>query len=160
MADVTALVDRPSSFALNERVSGSASHLWCGDRTNCVSSDADSQLLIYVPFTEAVRLSKISLDAAPDFAPTTVKIWANKKAMAFDDVDSEPTAMLRLSPGDLGTLIRLPVIKFNAVTSLYIFVERDDADHVELSSLKFQGVVAQGGADVSKIHQKPAEESR
>ena len=159
MSDVTALVDRQNTFALNERVSGSASHLWCGDRTNCVASDADAQLIVFVPFREPVRLSGIAIDATPDFAPTTVKIFANKKALSFDDVDSEPTFLLRLSiPGDLATVIRLPVTKFNAVTSLFIFVERDDADHVELSSLKFQGVQTQGGADVSQI-KKVKEES-
>jgi hypothetical protein len=149
-----------NTFALNERVSGSASHLWCGDRTNCVASGTDAQLIVHVPFREPVRLSGIAIDATPDFAPTTVKIYANKKALSFGDIDSEqPTFLLRLTiPGDLATIIRLPVTKFNAVTSLFIFVERDDADHVELSSLKFHGVQTQGGADVSQI-KKVKEES-
>ena len=115
-------------------------------------SDVDSQLLVCVVFREAVRLTAVALDGPPDTAPTTAKFWTNKAAMTFDDAESDPDIVLRLGEGDLGEQIKVrPAQKFGAVTNLYIFVERDDAAVVSLSSLKFFGAVAGGGADVSKI---------
>ena len=150
MSDLTSLVETGRVFALNESVAGSHSHLWAGDRTNAVVSDADATLIIFVPFREPVRLSAIIIDAPPATSPTSVRLFVNKK-VGFDDIDStEPAALILIGEGDLGQPIKVRPAKFNSVNELFIFVERVDAAHVSLSKLAFIGVAVQG-TDVAKI---------
>lgn len=105
-----------------------------------------------------MRLSAITIDAPPDAAPTTVKLFANRHAFTFDNIDTEPDALLRLDVGDLGKPVALRPAKFASVTSLHIFFERDEADVVAVSKLAFAGTVTLGGANVSNI-KKIGEES-
>ena len=150
MSDLTSLVETSRVFALNESVAGSHSHLWAGDRTNAVISDADATLIIFVPFREPVRLSSIIIDAPPASAPTSVRLYVNTK-VGFDDIDStEPAALILIGEGDLGQAIKVRPVKFNGVNELFIFVERVDADRVSISKLAFLGVAVQG-TDVAKI---------
>ncbi len=123
-------------------------------------SDVDSQLLVCVVFREAVRLAAVAVDGPPETAPTTVKLYANRQTMTFDDVEStEPDAVLRLGAGDLGEPVKVrPPQRFSAVGSVFVFVERDDAAVVTLSALKFFGAVAAGGANVSNIKKIATEE--
>ena len=50
-------------------------------------SDADEQLLLYVPFPSAVKLHSLAFTAPPSHAPRTLKVFINKPHMTFDDVE-------------------------------------------------------------------------
>lgn len=90
-SDATAIIDKAKVVALNEKVAGSHEHLWAGDTTNACRSDADATLLLLLPFREMLRLSAIVVDGPAADAPTTVKVWANRAVMSFDDVGDEPS---------------------------------------------------------------------
>lgn len=141
----------PPRSLKNESVAGSHAHLWAGDRTNHVLSDADATLLIHVPFREPVRLSGLIFDAPPELAPTHVRVYVNARSMGFDDVDAtEPAAVIALGEGDLGAAIKVRPAKFHAVSDLFIFCERAEGGKVALSKLGFLGAPV-GGTDVSKL---------
>jgi hypothetical protein len=142
--DVTALIDKANVFALNESVAASHSHLFEGDRTNHVLSDADASLLIFVPFRDPVRLSAVVIDAPPALFPTSVKLFVNAKAMGFDDAESaEPSALLLLGEGDLGAPIKLRPAKMGGVFSLHVYATREGGEKVALSKLAFFGTPMQ-----------------
>lgn len=151
MSDVTDLVEKSKVFALNESVAGSHSHLWNGDRSNAVLSNADATLIVFVPFRESVRLSAIIIDAPPSLAPSSVRLFVNAKALGFDDVETtEPAALILVGEGDLGSPIKLRPSKFNAVNELFIYIEREGAEKVSISKIAFIGAAMQS-TDVSKI---------
>jgi hypothetical protein len=56
-------IEKRRVFALNEAKSGSATNLFHGDRTLVCRSDADSQLIVALPFNQAVRISGVIFDA-------------------------------------------------------------------------------------------------
>lgn len=91
----------------------------------------DEQLLIVIPFREAVKLRAISILATKDqtndqqSAPKSIKIWSNQPNIQFDDVDSvAPTQQFELTAEQTseGSHIPLKLVKFNNVHSITIFI--------------------------------------
>jgi len=160
-ADVTQHVSRKDLFALNN--STDAAHVLQGDASLVCRSDADAQLILGLAFQQTVRLSGLSIGGPLGAEqPRVLKIFVNRPALGFEDVaDVEPAQAFQLADADLapGAQLRLKVAKFNAVTSLHLFVEGPDgADKVAVSSLKFFGHLAQGsGTDWAQLKKKEEE---
>lgn len=117
-------------------------------------SDADNQMILYIPFNSAVRLSGIILNGPQEEVPTTVKLYINRSALDFDDVtDIEPAQALTLKPSDYGNDIqqKLKVAKFTAVNSLFLFAENANNETVALHKVAFIGQLVQGSSDMSKL---------
>lgn len=101
--DITGEVNKKGVFALNEDRLKNHDNIFIGDRRLVCRSDADSQLLVHVPFNQSVRISAIRFDAPEDEAPTIAKIFVNAPAMSFEDVeDADPAQILELSPSNFG----------------------------------------------------------
>ena len=95
--DITDQVDVRNTSALNESRAGSAKFLFAGDRTLACRSDADSQLLITLPFLSTVRLSSIFVDGPVGERPTIAKLYVNRATLGFDELDDvEPTQVCRV----------------------------------------------------------------
>ncbi len=123
-------------------------------------SDADSQLIVYIPFNTPVRLTGIIVNGPADEAPTVLKVFVNRSALGFDDVgDVEPAQTLLLKPADLGDDVqtKLKPTKFGNVNSLFVFAEREGSDTVALSKLSFVGQVLSGSSDMSKLKKSEEE---
>ncbi|KTW26526.1 uncharacterized protein T551_03443 [Pneumocystis jirovecii RU7] len=57
--------------------------------TKILESDADAQLIVYIPFTGTVKLKSIVLRALPDTSsPQTCHIFMNRDDIDFDTVES------------------------------------------------------------------------
>ncbi|KVH73895.1 Galactose-binding domain-like protein [Cynara cardunculus var. scolymus] len=48
-----------------------------------LESDADEQLLIYIPFTQVIKLHSIVIKGPEEEGPQTVKLYTNKEHMGF-----------------------------------------------------------------------------
>ncbi|ONK65013.1 uncharacterized protein A4U43_C07F32570 [Asparagus officinalis] len=84
-----------------------------------LESDADEQLLIYIPFTQVVKLHSIVIKGPEEEGPKTVKLFANKENMGFSNVnDYPPSDSIVLSPETLECYL----IAMN-YRSLTIFIE-------------------------------------
>ncbi|XAR63607.1 hypothetical protein NMG60_11023607 [Bertholletia excelsa] len=101
-----------------------------------LESDADEQLLVYIPFTQVIKLHSVLIKGPEDEGPRTVKLFANKEHMGFSDVnDFPPSDTAVLSPDNLqGKPVVLKYVKFQNVRSLTIFVEDN-----------------QSGSDITKV---------
>ncbi|CAL9156460.1 PITH domain-containing protein At3g04780 isoform X2 [Musa acuminata AAA Group] len=95
-----------------------------------LESDADEQLLIYVPFTQVIKLHSAVITGPEEEGPKTVKLFANKEHMGFSNVnDYPPSDSLNLSPDNLKEVpVTLKYVKFQNVRSLTIFIEDNQAD--------------------------------
>ncbi|GME34128.1 hypothetical protein GTA08_BOTSDO11095 [Neofusicoccum parvum] len=110
-----------------------------------LASDADEQLLMFVPFTGQVRLHAILLrSSATDSAPKTLKVFLNRDDLDFSTAsDLQPTQTLELS--QTNDVQELPVKRalFNTTRSLALFFEDNfgdgDEDVTRISYLAFKG---------------------
>ncbi|KAJ7973468.1 PITH domain containing protein [Quillaja saponaria] len=95
-----------------------------------LESDADEQLLIYIPFTQVVKLHSIVVTGPEEEGPKTVKLYSNKEHMGFSNVtDYPPSDTSVLSPENLkGKPVPLKYVKFQNVRSLTIFIEDNQTD--------------------------------
>ncbi|TFK42855.1 PITH domain-containing protein [Crucibulum laeve] len=92
-------------------------------------SDADEQLLLNIPFNQAVRIHSILFQTSNESqAPHIVKIFANRPSIGFEDVEDaeEPDVAqaLTLSKEEVleGKPVSLRFVRFQHVNSLHIFV--------------------------------------
>nr|GMC84945.1 PITH domain-containing protein At3g04780 [Ipomoea batatas]GMC88851.1 PITH domain-containing protein At3g04780 [Ipomoea batatas] len=90
-----------------------------------LESDADEQLLIYIPFNQVVKLHSIAVKGPEEEGPKTVKLFANREHMGFSNVnDFPPSDMAELSVDNLkGKPVTLKYVKFQNVRSVTIFIE-------------------------------------
>ncbi|XP_026659402.2 PITH domain-containing protein At3g04780-like isoform X2 [Phoenix dactylifera] len=82
-----------------------------------LESDADEQLLIYIPFTQVIKLHSVIIKGPEEEGPKTVKLFANKEHMGFSNAnDYVPSDSIALSPENLkGTPVNLKYVKFQSV---------------------------------------------
>ncbi|KAF5747823.1 PITH domain-containing protein [Tripterygium wilfordii] len=95
-----------------------------------LESDADEQLLIYIPFNQVIKLHSIVIKGPEDEGPKTVKLFSNKEHMGFSNVnDFPPSDTADFSPENLkGKPVVLKYVKFQNVRSLTIFIEDNQSD--------------------------------
>ncbi|KAH9611438.1 hypothetical protein KSS87_000169 [Heliosperma pusillum] len=95
-----------------------------------LESDADEQLLLYIPFTQVVKLHSIVVKGPEEEGPKTVKLYSNREHMGFSNVnDFPPSDTVVLSPETLkGKPVVLKYVKFQNVRSLTIFIEDNQSD--------------------------------
>lgn len=151
-ASLDAVVNFDSVVCLNEASDHPVANLFF-DETNELSSDADQQLLLHIPFVEPVHLAGLRLVASGEEAPASVKLFLNQPNFGFDDAESEAAAH-QFSPHFEDTheaLVTLPPTKFRSVHTLTLFVEDNfGADVTKICRLEFYGSLALGGTPGSQ----------
>lgn len=149
LVSLTEKIDKPQCYARNEASGFPWSNLLIGDTRLGCKSDADEQLIIHVQFQEfvkvhSIKLTEFNLGRDPSEAPTVVKLYINRTAIGFEDVDDyDPTQVLELSSDDLkedADPIKLQYVRFQRVKSITMFVEENDGGDVSaLGGLKILG---------------------
>ncbi|KAG0354538.1 Thioredoxin-like protein 1 [Gamsiella multidivaricata] len=110
-----------------------------------LESDVDEQLIISVPFNQAIKLHSLKIvpkDIA--HAPKTIKLYVNKLTLGFDEAESvQETQTIVLTEKDYegNGLIPLRFVKFQNVTSVILFIEDNlgDEETTQIKQLVFIG---------------------
>jgi PITH domain len=111
-------------------------------------SDTDAQLLINIPFTQAVRVASITFRApAGPGAPRRVRLFVDRPSIGFSEAESDPAAQeFELTDADVGedgAPVALKAARFARVTQLAIFfadnASGDDDEPTVLSSIRLAG---------------------
>ena len=129
-----------------------------------VESDADEQLMLFVPFQSRVRVHSLQLTSLPATAdgddeapkrPRTLHLFTNAaRTLGFEEAERmDPTQAVTLRPDDwdaaTGTAnVELRFVKFQNVTSLVVFVVDGEeaegrAERVRLDRLRVLGEVGE-----------------
>eukprot|EP00244_Chara_vulgaris_P010290 TRINITY_DN4679_c0_g1_i4.p1 TRINITY_DN4679_c0_g1~~TRINITY_DN4679_c0_g1_i4.p1 ORF type:complete len:169 (-),score=39.44 TRINITY_DN4679_c0_g1_i4:502-1008(-) len=95
-----------------------------------LESDADEQLLIYIPFKQIVKLSAIVFKGPPEEGPRNVKLYTNRQSMGFSNTTDFPANQeIILSSDELkGKPVSLKFVKFQNIGSLTIFIENNQGE--------------------------------
>jgi len=113
-----------------------------------LESDCDEQLLINIPFTQAVRLTGLALagpPGRPGAAPRTLRLFVNAPSLGFAEAEADPSAQdVELDAEGAahpGVLTTLRAARFKGVTSLAIFISANAGgdDTTCVSCLKLSG---------------------
>lgn len=113
-----------------------------GSKETGIMSDADSQILIYIPLANKSKVYSILLRTGKDAkkpdgddvqAPSSIKVWANTTGtISFDDAASGSGALHdgEVSAPDANgwSEIKLRYVRFQSVSSLLIFLDGEDED--------------------------------
>jgi len=142
--DLHQYIDKQHAACLNEN----KDHPWQNVLTTTsdyLESDCDEQLLLYIPFNQAVKLHSINVEAKSDeTAPKSVKLYVNNPHMDFQSVDSTTaTQELELGASDVrpDSLVPVKFVKFQNMNSITIFVESNQggADTTIIQRIRFIG---------------------
>jgi hypothetical protein len=155
MIDLSSFVDESSSQVLNaDAATNLRSVLGASPGVLRSDADIDPELLIVVNFREPVKLrglrllaseSRLEGDAAESASgPATLKLFLSRPHYSFQDCASEkPTETVQLSAAQIaeGQEVRLKYVLFQNVSSLTIFVEKNqkDSEVTFLNQLQFIG---------------------
>ncbi|KAF9995038.1 Thioredoxin-like protein 1 [Entomortierella chlamydospora] len=129
---------------LNQQTANHVRNALKADETY-LESDVDEQLIISVPFNQAIKLHSLKIvpkDVA--HAPKTIKLYVNRLTLGFDEADSvQETQTIVLSESDYegNGLISLRFVKFQNVTSVILFIEDNlgDEETTQIKQLVFIG---------------------
>lgn len=121
-----------------------------------LESDTDEQLLVHIPFNQAVRISGIIIKstAVPDQAPKLIKLFTNRPTIGFNEAESDPGIQsIEITEDQLkGNVIPLKVVKFSRVNCLSVFVESNQGDEDTTRIEKISLLGSEGDTmDVSSI---------
>lgn len=131
-------IDLPSVTCLNEELPNSGRAILkvheerLSEEPNLKSQDDDPELLLYIPFTEAVTIQSLSIRSVAGveeaFPPKSIKLFTNRDDMDFDTArEMEAHCKLELLPpyhfveGTIDYPLR-PAGRFQNISSLTIFV--------------------------------------
>lgn len=122
-----------------------------------VESDTDEQLLIHIPFQQAVKLSSIFLKATntEGKAPKTIKLFINQPTIGFSESSDSPgIESFDLDEQELskGMSLVLKPVKYQRVNCLTLFVENNQGDEDTTIFNKLVILGSQGSSfDVASI---------
>jgi len=117
------------------------------------NNEVDHQLIVVIPFNEAVKLSSIRFTgvskADGESGPKTVKLFVDMPNISFNDVeDITPTQVVALGAKDLqgDKDIVLKFVKFQRVRSITLFFEENqgDSDVTVINNVTFIGSPVEG----------------
>ncbi|TKA35962.1 hypothetical protein B0A54_12186 [Friedmanniomyces endolithicus] len=110
-----------------------------------LSSDADEQLLMHVPFTAQIRLHSILIrTSTTSSAPQTLKLFLNRDDLDFSTASALPaTQTLELAQSNEVQEVPVKRALFNTVRSLDLFFEdnwgQGEEDVTRVSYIGFKG---------------------
>jgi len=142
--DINEFVTLNQVDCLNQQENHGVRSIYNKDDTY-LESDVDEQLLISIPFNQAVKVHSMKLVAKDiEHAPKTIKIYANRLNIGFDETDSiEETQSLELSKTNYeeNAIIPLRFVKFQNITNIALFVQDNlgDEETTIIKELHFIG---------------------
>ncbi|KAF9916922.1 Thioredoxin-like protein 1 [Linnemannia zychae] len=153
--DVTDQITLNQVDCLNQQTTNNVKNALKNDEAY-LESDVDEQLIISIPFNQAVKLHTLRIvpkDIA--HAPKTIKLYVNKLHLGFDETDSVvETQTITLTEKDYegNGLIPLRFVKFQNVTSVILFIEDNlgDEETTQIKQLVFIGMPLDG-TDMSAL---------
>ncbi|KAI9306066.1 PITH domain-containing protein [Cunninghamella echinulata] len=142
--DLTDIITPNQMDALNQQEDNNVKNIFKND-ASFLESDVDEQLIISVPFNQPVKLHSLKFKVANIAkAPKTVKIYANRQNLGFDDTDSiKETQTITLEPKDFeeDAIVNLRFVKFQNIVNVVLFIadNQEDEETTALQQLIFIG---------------------
>ncbi|KAI8376184.1 PITH domain-containing protein [Radiomyces spectabilis] len=157
-SDLTEYITPNQMDALNQQEEHGVRNIFKADESY-LESDVDEQLIISIPFNQPVKLHSLKIKVAnKNQAPKTIKLYANRQNLGFEDTDTiKETQTLELQPKDFedDAIINLRFVKFQNITNLVLFIadNQEDEETTQIQQLILIGspVEATNMKDLKKV---------
>jgi len=141
--DLLDCIEKPQVECLNQNKEHPVVNVF-STNNEYLESDCDPQLLIHIPFTQAVRIHSLGFHQLDlKRAPRTIKLFVNKSTMDFSSAETTPSTQdIQLTEQQVSgkQLIPLKYVKFQNVNSITIFVvdnfSSDSDDESDTTAIK------------------------
>lgn len=149
IVDITPYVKTDEAYALNEKKEGQCRKIFKKkedmlDKTDFTeSNDDDPEFLIYIPFTEQVKIRSMTMIGGEDgTSPAQIKLYVNNDNPGFELLNEKPTQIIECIENPLGELpYTLSPSKFNSTWSITLIVTLNHgADHSKIYYIGFEGI--------------------
>jgi len=135
-ADLLEYVDFRSVECLNQQpahaIENALKQGYREDQGLYLESDTDEQLLIHIPFNQAVKLTSLVIKStdAEGKGPKNIKLFKNNPSLGFSEAENQPAVQeFDLSEKDLeGQSLTLRFTKFQQLNTLSIFISSNQGD--------------------------------
>eukprot|EP00518_Triparma_eleuthera_P020617 CAMPEP_0197570766 /NCGR_PEP_ID=MMETSP1320-20131121/41292_1 /TAXON_ID=91990 /ORGANISM="Bolidomonas sp., Strain RCC2347" /LENGTH=198 /DNA_ID=CAMNT_0043133219 /DNA_START=118 /DNA_END=710 /DNA_ORIENTATION=- len=149
-------IDMSSVHALNESEAGSCKLVFKDYKSrnqplpNMKSNEDDPELILHVPFTQAVKVQSVCISGGlGGKAPTEAKVWVDRDDIDFSNAEDLPPAQtlslvdpdqhLQFGAGSLDYPLRAS--KFQAASSLtFFFPDSFGGDRTVITYVGFKGI--------------------
>lgn len=127
-------IDYSGYQVLNHDINDNIKHVFDLSTDQGISSDSDSQLLIYIPLLNSCKVHLIILkfnqNIDEDYQlPNLMKIWTNlHHIISFDEIDVNVVHEEKIDSNDTWYIVKLKFVKFQNITSLTLFFDGEDED--------------------------------
>ncbi|KAJ8101898.1 galactose-binding domain-like protein [Lipomyces tetrasporus] len=113
------------------------------DTEKILESDADEQLIMYIPFTGLVKLYSVLIRSLPDaHAPKTVKLFKNRSDIDFSIATDLKADAIIEHPAGIPDIVEYPLKRaiFSNVKSICLFVlDNHGEDTTQITYIGFRG---------------------
>nr|CAH8866332.1 unnamed protein product [Trichobilharzia regenti] len=145
--ELDVLLSKSQCECLNEDDSHSLSQLLNSpdDEKTYLLSDTDEQLIIYITFSQFVRVQAVQINGPKENAPKLVKLFINQTSTPdFDSCEAgEAVQTLELTEADIkdGGVTQLNFVKFQNVNTITLFVKNNQSstEQTRIDKLRFYG---------------------
>lgn len=135
-ADLLEYIDFRSVECLNQHpahpIGNALKQGYRDDQGLYLESDTDDQLLIHIPFNQAVKLNLLVIKSSETKGkgPRSIRLFKNTPSIGFGEAENAPSIQdFVLTEKDLeGEALTLRFVKFQSLTSLSIFVANNQGD--------------------------------
>lgn len=135
-ADLLEYIDFRSVECLNQHpahpIGNALKQGYRDDQGLYLESDTDDQLLIHIPFNQAVKLNSLVIKSSETKGkgPRSIRLFKNTPSIGFGEAENAPSIQdFVLTEKDLeGEALTLRFVKFQSLTSLSIFVANNQGD--------------------------------
>jgi len=154
MVNLVNYIDVGKATGLNLGAKSVAKSVLTGEGS--IVSDCDAQILLMVPFKEAVKIRGICFQGpaetttADASSPAKVKLWVNRTNLDFSDAETDKnvteTIVLKAADVTDGREQLIKFVKFQNVHSITVFIESNQgkSELTTLSKLSFIGAPIAG----------------
>ncbi|KAI9358287.1 PITH domain-containing protein [Zopfochytrium polystomum] len=161
-SDLSQFIESRQVECLNQSDTHTVKGIFVKDPSQYLESDVDEQLIINIPFMQAIKVHSLKLVAPLANAPKTIRTFVNRATtLSFDEADSlQPTEQIELAEssytkdGPLGSiLIPLRFVKYQSVHALTIFVQDNitGADTTSITQLILYGSPIESTKDLKEL---------
>lgn len=172
-SDITEFITTRQVECLNQSEAHTVASIFTKDTSTYLESDVDEQLIINIPFNQAVKLHTVKIVAHADKAPKTLKTYVNRPStLSFDEADStDPTEILTLSsssytpvsssnPNLVQATLPLRFVKYQSVHGVTLFIENNigDAETTTVCQVVFYGSPIESTKALSELKKEHSHE--
>ena len=155
--EITKFISYSECSGLNLEGDGNVSGLF-GNGVPAKSNTGDPEMIINVKFRAKVNITHVLFEASSldkSSAPEKVKIFTNTTDLDFSDAEENPATETINLNDNFGKKLSVKIPKFRNVSELSLFFTNEEAEYIQINSIRFYGSLGEVNIDFGEMKKNP-----